>query len=158
MSAGLLGLVLSAGAFGGLAGSVLAERIGRRMGLGRTMTSAIVVSGFGSVPIVFAEDSSGRSIAIVVSQVVLWFALQIYNVHQVPVRYALTEQSVHGRVNATIRTTVWGTAPLGALVGGAIGALVGLRGALVVGGVGAALASLWLVLTGVVVVRNLDPV
>ncbi len=158
MPAGLIGIVLASGAVGGLVGSIVAQRIGKRFGLGRTMATAIVVTGLGSIPTVFADDSSARSVAIVVaSQVLLWFALQIYNVHQVPVRYALTEQSLHGRVNATIRTTVWGTAPLGALVGGAVGELAGLRAALLLGGVGAALAALWLVLSKVRAVRSLDP-
>ncbi|MGX7824787.1 MFS transporter [Actinokineospora sp. 24-640] len=156
LSPGLLGLTLSAGAVGGLLGSVLASRIGRRFGLGPTMTAAITLAGLGSLPIVLADDASGRSIALVVgSQILLWFALQVYNVHQVPVRYALTEESMHGRVNATIRTTVWGTAPIGALAGGAVGDLVGMRAALLVGGIGAALASLWLIATRVSAVRDL---
>jgi MFS family permease len=88
MSPALLGLSLSAGAVGGLAGSLLAARIGRRFGLGMTMAATIAVAGLGSIPLFFAEDTSGRFIAIVVgSQVLLWFALQVYNVHQVPVRY-----------------------------------------------------------------------
>lgn len=155
MSPALLGLTLSAGAVGGLIGSVLGARIGRRFGLRKTMATAIVVAGLGSVPIIFAEDAAGLSIVIVVgSQTLLWFALQVYNVHQVPVRYALTDESLHGRVNATIRTAVWGTAPLGALAGGAVGALVGLRAALLFGGIGATMAALWLILTRVTTVRG----
>src|SRR5262249_508914 len=50
---------------------------------------------------------------------------------------------VLGRANATWRFLVFGAQPLGALLGGAIGATVGLRTALVVGSVGTLLAVAW---------------
>ncbi|MFF0458456.1 MFS transporter [Nocardia africana] len=146
MRPSVVGVVLSAGAFGGLVGSMVAGRIGRRLGMDRAMATAIVLAGVSSAAVATVTDSSVRSIAVVAtSQAVMWFALQIYNVLQVPVRYAVTPETMHGRVNATIRTTVWGIAPLGALMGGIAGDLVGLHATLVVSGVGAALASLWLI-------------
>lgn len=148
----VLGLVLSTGAVGGLVGSVVAARLGRGFGMGRTMAAAVVLAGVGTG--LFAV--AGGPVAVGAAQVLMWFALQVYNVLQVPVRYLLTPEAVHGRVNATIRTAVWGTAPAGALVGGALGDLVGLRATVVAAGVGAALASLWLVLGRVTAVRQLQ--
>jgi MFS family permease len=157
MAPSVLGLTLSAGALGGLIGSMAAARISRRIGLGRALTMAIIVAGLGSSLAAIAHGSSGVSvIEIAGSQVLMWCALQIYNVLQVPVRYALTPKAMHGRVNATIRTTVWGTASLGALAGGLIGDVTGLRATLIVAGAGASLASLWLILTRVTAVHNLD--
>jgi hypothetical protein len=48
-------------------------------------------------------------------------------------------------MNASIRFLVWGTLPLGGLLGGALGELVGLRATLLVCAVGLVLAPLWLV-------------
>lgn len=47
-------------------------------------------------------------------------------------------------MNATVRFLVWGTLPLGGLLGGALGELLGVRAALVVAVVGMALAPGWL--------------
>ncbi|WP_433273279.1 MFS transporter [Actinosynnema sp. CS-041913] len=130
MSPARIGGTLAVGAAGGLAGSLVAPRL-------RTtaMPAAIAVAGLGAAGVVIHPSSVA----------IMWFALQIYHVLQVPIRYALTPPTMHGRVNATIRTTVWSAAPLGALLGGLLGGAVGLAPTLVVSGVGAALAALWLV-------------
>src|SRR5262249_42311190 len=56
---------------------------------------------------------------------------------------SLVPDQLLGRANATWRFLVFGAQPLGALLGGAIGATVGLRTALVVGSVGILLAVAW---------------
>ncbi|SDD67255.1 Transmembrane secretion effector [Actinokineospora iranica] len=147
LSPSVLGATLSAGAVGGLAGSAVAARLGARFGSGPTMAAAIVVAGAASCLVVAAGGAVAASVAVVAgSQALMWFAMQVYNVLQVPVRYALTPDHLHGRVNATIRTTVWGLAPLGALAGGLAGDALGVRVSLLGAGIGAAMAALWLVL------------
>ncbi|MBB5803997.1 MFS family permease [Saccharothrix ecbatanensis] len=136
LTAAQAGLTLSVGAVGGLVGALVAARLGERWGRRRTMVAAILVTGGGQALVVVEPF---------MAVAVMWFALQIYNVHQVPVRYEATPTALHGRVNATIRTAVWGTAPAGALVGGLLGQVVGLGATLVVSGLGAAAACLWLV-------------
>jgi hypothetical protein len=49
-----------------------------------------------------------------------------------------------GRANATLRTVVWGTMPLGTLLGGALGSTIGIVPTLVAGAVIAACAIPWL--------------
>jgi len=46
-------------------------------------------------------------------------------------------------MNATMRFIVWGTIPLGALIGGWLGAWIGLRATLLVAALGEALGFLW---------------
>jgi predicted MFS family arabinose efflux permease len=46
-------------------------------------------------------------------------------------------------MNATMRFLVWGTMPLGGVLGGVLGEVIGVRNTLVVAGVGACLAFLW---------------
>ncbi|MFI9008432.1 MFS transporter [Actinosynnema sp. NPDC053489] len=138
LSAARAGLTLSVGAVGGLVGALVAARLGERWGRRPTMVAAMVVTGAGQALV--AVDG-----LVIGAVAVMWFALQVYNVHQVPVRYEATPPALHGRVNATIRTAVWGTAPAGALVGGLLGDAVGPRATLVVSGLGVAAACLWLV-------------
>jgi len=50
------------------------------------------------------------------SQLFQSFANPVYNVNQGSLRQAITQSSVQGRMNATMRTIVWGTLPLAALL------------------------------------------
>ena len=44
-----------------------------------------------------------------------------YNITQVSLRQAITPERLQGRMNAAMRWIVWGTIPLGTLLGGALG-------------------------------------
>ncbi|MET4024091.1 hypothetical protein [Bradyrhizobium sp. S3.2.12] len=81
---------------------------------------------------------------VALSQFLLSVGQGIYNVQQVPIRYALAPHRMQGRVNASIRSVVWGLAPLGALVGGAAGAASGLRATLLASSVLGATSVLWI--------------
>jgi hypothetical protein len=50
-----------------------------------------------------------------------------------------------GRMNAAIRWIVWGTLPLGGLLGGAVGAAVGIRPTIWIGVIGSWVAAFWVV-------------
>jgi predicted MFS family arabinose efflux permease len=71
----------------------------------------------------------------------------IYNVNQVSLRQAITPDRMLGRMNATMRFIVWGTIPIGALLGGTLGTWIGLRETIVVGAIGGGLAFLWILLS-----------
>ena len=72
-------------------------------------------------------------------------AATIYDVNQFSLRQAVTPDRLRGRVNAGLRVLIRGTVPLGALLGGALAELAGLRAAVLVGALGpvAALALVW---------------
>ncbi len=56
-------------------------------------------------------------------------------------------------MNATVRTIVWGTIPIGLFLGGVLGQQIGVVPALVVGAGVATFASIW-ILTGPVRLRQ----
>jgi uncharacterized protein YcfJ len=70
----------------------------------------------------------------------------IYNINQVSLRQAITPDRVQGRMNATVRTVIWGTMPIGAFVGGVIGSAYGLLPAMYIGTAIAVLAGFWILL------------
>jgi hypothetical protein len=72
------------------------------------------------------------------------FSGVVYNVAQVTYRQLICPPALLGRMNASVRFIVWGTMPLGALAGGALGTVIGLRPTIVVCAIGMASASLWL--------------
>jgi MFS family permease len=145
LSAGTIGVVVGVGALGGIAGSLAAPGLGRILGLGRVLMGALVVSSAAAALAAAAVHPRWAAVGCVgLSQFALWFGQQTYNVHQVPVRYALSPPEMRGRVNASIRTCVWSLASLGSLAGGAAGQWLGPRTALLVSAVGGALAVIWI--------------
>ena len=54
-----------------------------------------------------------------------------------------------------MRTIVWGTLPLGALTGGVLGDLIGVRNAIIVGLIGGAFSFLWVLLSPVRRIREM---
>ena len=72
-----------------------------------------------------------------------------YNVNQVSLRQAIVPLRLQGRMNASMRWIVWGTLPAGSIVGGILGALLGLRPAIGIAVLGVSLAFLWVLLSPV---------
>ena len=139
----VIGLVLAAGSAGGLVGALTAGQWIRRLGQGRTVVTALLV---GPVALVLPLTTAGAGLA--------WFALGmaavayggvVYNVAQVSFRQAITPDHLLGRMNASIRFLVWGVIPLGGLLGGALGELIGLRATLLVTAVGMVLSPVWVI-------------
>jgi MFS family permease len=77
------------------------------------------------------------------------FGQVVYNVNQVSLRQAITPESLLGRMNATMRFLVWGTIPIGQVIGGTIATLFGTHAAIWVGAVGGLFAFLPVLLSPV---------
>jgi len=77
-----------------------------------------------------------------------WFVLglgSIYDISEVSLRQAVTPHRLLGRVNATRHVAFYGVMPIGALLGGFLGALIGLQPTIAVGAVGLLVAPIWIV-------------
>ncbi|MFK8912772.1 MFS transporter, partial [Streptomyces sp. YS-3] len=127
---GALGLVLSASAIGGLLGAVCSGRLAARWGQARLILWSVLLSGpfalfwplsgHGTLgAALFATGSAGIS-----------FGAVVYNIAQVSFRQGLCPPHLLGRMNATLRFLMWGTLPLGALLGGTLAEAFGPRTAL----------------------------
>ncbi|HYT78764.1 MAG TPA: MFS transporter [Actinomycetota bacterium] len=135
MSPGAIGLAFALGNVGFLLGAFAAVRVGRRLGVGRTIVGAAMLFGLGYLPIALMT----RAIAfplLVAGMFILGFGGTVYNVNQVSLRQAITADRMQGRMNATMRFMVWGTIPIGSFVGGILGGTIGLRPTLLVAAIG----------------------
>jgi MFS family permease len=150
----VVGLVLAAGSAAGVLAAVTAGAWIRRLGQGRTLVLALLATG--PVALVLPLTTPGAGLA--------WFALGtaavayggvVYNVAQVSFRQAVCPDHLLGRMNASIRFLVWGTIPLGGLLGGALGELAGLRATLLVTAVGFVLCPVWLLVSPLRRLRDL---
>jgi predicted MFS family arabinose efflux permease len=68
--------------------------------------------------------------------------IPIYNITQVSFRQAITPERIQGRMNSVMRFIVWGTIPLGAMLGGVLATTIGVKETLIVGGIGCCLPFL----------------
>ena len=141
LSPGLIGLFTSATAVGGLIGALVASRFAARVGQGPAIwiSSAIIGPCLFVTPFVHRDWTLGL---LAIGQVGAGIGVVLYNVTQVSFRQGLCPPDLLGRMNATMRFLVWGTLPLGGLIGGALGAAIGVRATLLVGAIGGTLAFL----------------
>jgi MFS family permease len=145
LSPGTIGLIFGAGAVGGLLGALMASWIARHIGLGPTLFVTIVAGGLATILVPIAQ--LGLAVPLLLaSTVIVSFTNPVYNINQVSLRQAITPDRVQGRMNATVRTIIWGTMPIGAFVGGVIGSTYGLMPAMYTGIAIWILAGFWILL------------
>ena len=128
MSATQLGLLLSAGALGGILGALTRPAWITRLGIGR----CIVITNIVGVSALLAQPASvhvpfAAAWVIACSGVVSSYFITIYNVTQMSLRQEICPPDMLGRMNAIFRFAVWGVMPLGSFVAGIIASWVGVE-------------------------------
>ena len=120
LDASRFGLLMTAGAIGGVLGSFTAPRISKKFGPGPSLFSTLIGSGLTLAVTGFTS-----------SWIVVWFMFFVgsflavlWNVITVSLRQAIIPDHLLGRVNSVYRFFAWGMMPLGMLAGGAIVTLV----------------------------------
>jgi predicted MFS family arabinose efflux permease len=145
LSAGIVGIIFGISSVGGLVGALLASSVARTLGLGTTLGLATVLGGLAMLATPLALIGA-PAIVLSVLGFVANVTIPIYNINQVSLRQSITPDRVQGRMNATMRTVVWGTMPFGAFVGGILGTTIGVVNTIILGGAISALAALWIFL------------
>jgi MFS family permease len=145
LSPGAIGLVLAAGSVGYFLGAFLPARTARRFGLGRAIVGAMSVFWFSELLYPFAAGPPAVAVPLLIAALFLGgLASPSYDVNQFSLRQAITPDHLLGRVNASMRVLIRGAVPIGALLGGLIGELFGLRAVMVFGALGGLSSLLWL--------------
>ncbi len=133
------GTFLLAGAVGGIAGTLVVGRLQERLGTGRTMALANLVSTVMLVVVGVLPTVAVALVGLALSS----GAVTVWNVLIMSLRQSLVPEHLLGRVHGTWRTLLWGTMPLGSLLGGLL-ARVDLTTPLLVGGaLSTAAALVW---------------
>ncbi|MFE7181817.1 MFS transporter [Streptomyces erythrochromogenes] len=154
LSGTAVGLLMAVSGVGGVLGAAFAGRLGRRFGQVRTMWTSYLLTVPTALLIPFAE-SGWQSLLFAAPWFTMSFGIVVYNVGQVSIRQQLCPPELLGRMNASVRFLVWGILPLGSVTGGALGEWLGVRGALLIGGIGMSTGVLWLVLSRLRPLRDL---
>ena len=138
----VVGVVFSLGAIGGVIGGLSAGWLGKRIGSARIIWVSILVPSPLILGVPLAQPGWGV-LLFAVGVFATYFLAVVYNTAQVSYRQRICPPELLGRMNASVRWIVWGTMPLGALFGGALGTWIGLRPTLWVCAVGSILSSLF---------------
>jgi MFS family permease len=141
LTAARIGLVFSLGNIGFLAGALFANRIAAAVGVGRAIIFSAFIGGPAALLVPLAPHDNPLPF-LFLAQIVIGFGIVVYNVNQVSFRQAICPERMQGRMNAVMRFMVWGTIPLGSLLGGVLGSRVGLDATIWIGIVGGLLSFL----------------
>jgi MFS family permease len=124
-----LGLLFSLAAAGFVAGASVSGRLGQRYGVGPVLGAAAVVQALPFLLVPVAPRHHPLPLFLVALAVEA-LGSAVFNVTQISLRQAVTPDHLQGRMNASMRFFIWGTLPLGSLLGGALGSSIGLRSTL----------------------------
>ena len=145
----LLGIVVSAGGVGSLIGSLFAQRVIKRFGIGPALIWTAIGASIVGVLTPLAQGPVFLATLMVFIPQLVGDGLQtIEGVAEISLIQGMVPDRALGRVNATLETFSHGIAyPIGALAAAAIAGVVGLRGGIAIGWAGMALSLVLLALS-----------
>jgi MFS family permease len=142
----LVGVLFAAEGLAAIAGALFAGRVAAALGVGPALAWTGVLTGaaIGALPLALVAPPL---LTLAVLFVVTGAANTVHDINQLTLRQRLTPDHLQGRMNATFRTVYWGAQPLGGVLGGWLGATIGVPQTIALGGVCAAVLSLAVLLT-----------
>ncbi|MEO3812772.1 MFS transporter [Sphaerisporangium sp. B11E5] len=159
LSAGVIGMAFGIGATGSLLGAVLAPKVSRRFGVGRSIVVGAVLFP-APIAVIAAADGPlwARATALALAEFLSGVGVMLFDVNLNSLQAAVIPDGMRSRVAGAFSTVNYGLRPAGAVLGGLLATLVGLRATLLIAAVGGALSLLWLLPSPIPRVRTLaDP-
>ena len=156
LSPGLLGLVIGVASIGALVGAAIAGRLTARLGVGPTLVFSYILF---PAPLILVPLASGDKTTIVAMLFAAEFfsglGVMLLDIVGGSIQAAVVPDDRRARVSGAHRTVNYGIRPIGALLGGALGATIGVQPTLWISTVGALCAVLWLLVSPVPRIRTL---
>ncbi|MGK5739998.1 MFS transporter [Micromonospora sp. URMC 103] len=146
LSPGAAGIIFSIGSAAALVAAAIATKLARWIGSARIIWLSVAVTSPVNLLIPFTYDD-WRLVLFVLGITIGGGGQLVYAITQLSYRQSVVPSAILGRVNASMRFLVMGALPLGGLLGGGLGSLVGVRATLLVIGVGLAVAPIFVVLS-----------
>jgi len=148
---GTLGLILGSGAVGGLIGAVVAGRVARWLGIGPALLLGMVAF---PAPLILVPLAHGP-LPLFVAELLSAMGVMLLDIAAGSLQTAATPHDRLSVVSGFKRTVNYGIRPVGAVLGGARGSLIGVRPALWVATLGGLLGVLWIVFSPLRTMREL---
>jgi MFS family permease len=158
LSAGAIGLAFGIGSTGGLLGAVLAPRISRWIGMGRSIAVGAVLF---PAPIALAAAAGGPAWvgagALAAAEFLSALGVMLFDVNLNSLQASVIPDGMRSRVSGAYSTLNYGIRPLGAVGGGLLATFLGLRPTLLVAAAGGTLSLLWLLPSPIPRIRAIGP-
>ncbi len=142
---GVLGVVLGAGAIGGVLGALVTRRLARRLGAGWTFVAGCVLY---PAPLVLVPLASGPRVVIIgtlfASEFLSGVGVMILDISIGSIFAAVIPDQLRSRVTGAFQAVNFGTRPAGSLVAGTLGTIIGVRPTLWIAAIGGLTGFLWL--------------
>ena len=144
---GVLGLIIGAGAVGGMLGSVLCKRLTARLGAGLVYVAGCLVFTGPLALVPLAASAHGGTVLVMLfaAEFLSGFGVMVLDISIAAIFAVVIPDTMRSRVSGAFQAINYGTRPAGALLGGLLGGAAGLQVALwiaVAGGVVGALLLL----------------
>jgi len=129
---GVLGLVIGAAALGGMLGSVLCKRLTSRLGAGLVyVAGCLIFTGpLALVPLAYSVHGAAVLAMLFSAQFASGFGVMVLDITIGAIFAVVIPAPVRSRVSGAFQAINYGTRPPGALLGGLLGSMLGLRSAL----------------------------
>jgi len=154
--AGTLGLVLGAGAVGGIIGSMVTTRLGRRIGIGPAFLLGCILF---PIPLLLVPLAGGPKPLVLAMLFLAEFGsglgVMILDISAASIFAALVPHRLRSRVSGAYTLVNYGVRPVGSLIGGFLGSTIGLRPTLWIAATGAIAGFLWLLPSPIPAMRDL---
>jgi predicted MFS family arabinose efflux permease len=150
-----IGVIIALGGGFALLGAAASERLIRRLGFGRAFAAAVLFTNFTTFLHPMAHGSVALACAFLAAGQLGDFAWPTLIITETSLRQAVAPPEMLGRVNSAMSLLFNGLIPIGALMGGALAEMVGVRTAMLVGAGGYLLSSTWLVFSPIPALREL---
>jgi MFS family permease len=131
------------GNIGFVFGATLVGALTTRFGVGRTFAWSSFASATAMV-LMACAGSGWWALILLAGRFAGAVATPIFNVAALSLRQARVDPSIMGRVNGTFQFLEWGALPIGSLVGGLLGALLGPRPALMAAALCGVASAVWI--------------
>jgi Na+/melibiose symporter-like transporter len=142
---GVLGMIYAIGGISALVASLNANRVTLLIGLGPAMITGMVLTGVGQGMIALATGVTLFSVLLLIGQqLVADAAATVYEIDEISLRQVVAPADALGRINGSMRVLDFGAMLMGALVGGWLGATIGLRFTIVIASLLFVAGGLWL--------------
>ncbi|HEY7264358.1 MAG TPA: MFS transporter [Trebonia sp.] len=143
---GVLGLVIGAGALGGMLGSVFCKRLTARLGAGLVYVAGCLVFTAPLALVPLASGAHGAAVLVMLfgAEFASGFGVMALDISIAAIFAVVIPATMRSRVSGAFQAINYGTRPPGALIGGLAGSVLGLRTALWIAVAGAVFGALLL--------------
>ena len=144
------GFLIAAGGVSALLGAFIAERIAKRIGIGKAIGWSLFGYGIMGLSTPLAQGPVLVAVSILFAgQLIGDVLVEIYLINEISLRQSIIPLHLLGRANASLQFLTGGVGPIGALIAGVLGTFIGIRATILIGVLGVILAGLCLLLSPV---------